>query len=388
MGLWGRNKGIQGHQNSCYLDATLFAMFSFTSIFDCLLYRPANTQDIPEYNDVQRVLREDIVNPLRKNQFVRADKVMRLRQFLDSLTSVKGLMPEEKDPEELLNSLLSQTLKASPFLELSPSDQTAHLYQLFVERDDSRRAPPNVQELFEQSFLTSGGIKLKKVPPALILQMPRFGRQFKVYDKILPSQLLYVTDVIEDSPRQCIICGKLGSFECLSCFGDHGTGLDSTAFCDECYNRVHIHVKRRNHKPTHLKVPPEFHHHPQPATPRLFMGLFAVVCIETSHYVTFAKCGSGPDAPWCFFDSMADRKGEQNGYNIPEVTLASDVSQWFADGGSLSVPIPSDPSSPNSPSQTKMQNSLNSLLTSDQVKRLVSDAYMCFYQSTEVMMYQ
>ena len=26
----GRNKGIQGHQNSCYLDATLFAMFAFT----------------------------------------------------------------------------------------------------------------------------------------------------------------------------------------------------------------------------------------------------------------------------------------------------------------------------------------------------------------------
>ena len=28
--LFGRNRGIQGHQNSCYLDATLFAMFSFT----------------------------------------------------------------------------------------------------------------------------------------------------------------------------------------------------------------------------------------------------------------------------------------------------------------------------------------------------------------------
>ncbi len=28
--LCGRNRGIQGHQNSCYLDATLFAMFSFT----------------------------------------------------------------------------------------------------------------------------------------------------------------------------------------------------------------------------------------------------------------------------------------------------------------------------------------------------------------------
>ena len=39
------------------------------------------------------------------------------------------------------------------------------------------------------------------------------------------------------------------------------------------------------------------------------MELFAVVCIETSHYVAFVKCGVGADAPWCFFDSMADRKG-------------------------------------------------------------------------------
>ena len=30
MVFCGRNRGIQGHQNSCYLDATLFAMFSFT----------------------------------------------------------------------------------------------------------------------------------------------------------------------------------------------------------------------------------------------------------------------------------------------------------------------------------------------------------------------
>lgn len=43
--------------------------------------------------------------------------------------------------------------------------------------------------------------------------------------------------------------------------------------------------------------------------PRLYMELFAVVCIETSHYVTFVKAGSGHNVPWCFFDSMADRKG-------------------------------------------------------------------------------
>ena len=196
-----------------------------------MLYRPPNIEDIQEYGEVQKVLREEIVNPLRKNQFVRADKVMKLRKLLDNLTSVRGLMSEEKgrmflhyrywfsieyakyirvlatfsikktkmfisDPEELLNSLLSQTLKASPFLEIS-SGQSAYLYQLFVERDMSRTTHPTVQELFEKSFLTSE-IKLKKVPPVLILQMPRYGRQFKVFERILPSQLLDVTDVIED----------------------------------------------------------------------------------------------------------------------------------------------------------------------------------------------
>ena len=44
-------------------------------------------------------------------------------------------------------------------------------------------------------------------------------------------------------------------------------------------------------------------------------------------------------------------------------------TRWFADG----APTPSKG---------------GMIATSDQVKRMVSDAYMCFYQSTEVMMYQ
>lgn len=62
--------------------------------------------------------------------------------------------------------------------------------------------------------------------------------------------------------------------------------------------------------PRKLSVPQDFRAMAEHMTvPRLYMELFAVVCIETSHYVTFLKAGSGPDAPWCFFDSMADRKG-------------------------------------------------------------------------------
>jgi hypothetical protein len=35
------------------------------------LYRPPTHEDIDQYSNVQRVLREEIVNPLRTNYFVR-----------------------------------------------------------------------------------------------------------------------------------------------------------------------------------------------------------------------------------------------------------------------------------------------------------------------------
>jgi ubiquitin thioesterase CYLD len=119
---------------------------------------------------------------------------MNLRRLLDRLSSVSGLTSEEKDPEEFLNSLLAQILKAEPFLKLN-SGQESFYYQLFVEKDADLTLP-TVQQLFEQSFLTSN-IKLKEVPSCLIIQMPRFGKNYKMYPRILPSQLLDVTDVIE-----------------------------------------------------------------------------------------------------------------------------------------------------------------------------------------------
>ena len=62
----------------------------------------------PQYEEVQRVLREEIVNPLRRGLYVRADRVMGLRTLLDSLSDVAGLTDKEKDPEEFLSSLLQQ----------------------------------------------------------------------------------------------------------------------------------------------------------------------------------------------------------------------------------------------------------------------------------------
>lgn len=71
------------------------------SVFDTLLYRPATPDDIPHYDEVQRVLREEIVNPLRQNLYVRADRVMKLRKLMEQLSSVSGLTTDEKGTHKL-----------------------------------------------------------------------------------------------------------------------------------------------------------------------------------------------------------------------------------------------------------------------------------------------
>ena len=84
----------------------------------------------------------------------------------------------------------------------------------------------------------------------------RFGRQFKLYDRVLPTQLLDVTDVVISSPRQCVICGVLAEWECPACFGSHDSGLASTAYCSQCLQRTHQHKQRRHHKQEKLEKPP------------------------------------------------------------------------------------------------------------------------------------
>ena len=68
------------------------------------------------------------------------------------------------DPEEFLSCLLTETLKAPPLLHFS-TGQSALLYQLIVEKDE-QIAVPSVQQLFDQSIVTSN-IKFKEVSPGL-----------------------------------------------------------------------------------------------------------------------------------------------------------------------------------------------------------------------------
>ena len=59
----GEGKGIQGHQNSSYLDSTIFALFAVSDIFDSMFLEQCQGDPIGE---VKNILWKRIVNPLRR----------------------------------------------------------------------------------------------------------------------------------------------------------------------------------------------------------------------------------------------------------------------------------------------------------------------------------
>lgn len=97
-----------------------------------------------------------------------------------------------------------------------------------------------------------------------------------------------------------------GKFECKECLlKDKNEG---GILCENCNQIWHGNPARTDHKAKPIPLP---RYYPAGENPlqKHEMQLFAVVSIETSHYVSFVKCGETQDASWCFFDSMADRKG-------------------------------------------------------------------------------
>ncbi|KAG1682121.1 Ubiquitin carboxyl-terminal hydrolase CYLD [Nymphon striatum] len=436
--ICGKYRGIQGHHNSCYLDATLFSMFSFTPVFDCILHRPYTKNDINQYTKVQQVLKEEIVNPLRRydvNLFIMCVCVI----FTDNII-------EDKQHSNL--PVLSEIYMS----EQTVSGQESYFYQLFVEKDE-KIVLPTVQQLFDQSFLASD-IKLKEILPII-----HAGEKCLIH----LNRLQILCTACNAAPRHChhdrpYILAKSIYFLKVSvslmwCLGGSFMFADTNAkiweaiqdnafiweqvtlillliflikiyilpvlFSTRCTRRVPFNRVASDATAIHMDHVPNIFllsnytcqcdnaqtlaiiyklpvlafleslktfnafysstsvqymwtgsrdHTP---IPRIFMELFAVVCIETSHYVAFVKCGTGPDAPWCFFDSMADRRGEQNGYNIPEVVPFKDLKWWLSEEGfNFLLSTKDDKNLPEMP------------------KRLLCDAYMCFYQSPDVMMYR
>uniref|UniRef100_A0A4W3K9Y9 Ubiquitin carboxyl-terminal hydrolase CYLD n=1 Tax=Callorhinchus milii TaxID=7868 RepID=A0A4W3K9Y9_CALMI len=368
----GKKRGIQGHYNSCYLDSTLFCMFSFSSVLDTVLLRPKEKDDVEFYKDTQDLLRTEIVNPLRNHGYVCATKIMKLRRILEKVEAASGFTSEEKDPEEFLNILFHHILKVEPLLKIRSAGQKVqdcYFYQIFMDKNENVGVP-TMQQLLEWSFISSD-LKFAEAPSCLIVQMPRFGKEFKMFDKIFPSLELDITDLLEDTPRECRICGGLAFVECRECYDD----TDITAgkikqFCKACNTQVHLHHKRQGHKQRKVCLPEQMADYAwrQCCVPRQKMKLFAVLCIETSHYVAFVKYGPD-DSAWLFFDSMADRDGGQNGFNIPQVSQCPEIGKYLK----------------MSPEDL---HELDPKSIHGFARRLLCDAYMCMYQSPTMSLYK
>ncbi|XP_014844782.1 PREDICTED: ubiquitin carboxyl-terminal hydrolase CYLD-like [Poecilia mexicana] len=364
--LIGRMKGIQGHCNSCYMDSALFGLFSCSSVLDSMLFKATNPQDAP----IQRILLHNIVNPLRSKGFVHGRHIMRFREQLQKHGYCQSFTTDEKDPEEFLIIVMHHILALEPLLKLSAAGkvQESYCYQIFLDQNHSL-VLPTVQQLLEHSFY-SEGLKLAEVPSCLILQMPRFGKKFKMFNKIIPSLELDITDLLSEGPQQCIMCGHMAVEECADCFKEpvfSQTGFK--VFCKTCSSQVHSHPQRLSHRPAALEVPKGYIDRGIPhSLTRDRLELFAVLCIETSHYVSFVK--HGPNTrDWIFFDSMADREGERDGFNIPEVQACPEVGMYLEmSPAELANQVPRD--------------------MKGVAKRLFCDAYMYLYRSASMCLYR
>lgn len=363
--LVGRMKGIQGHCNSCYMDSALFSLFACSSVLDSLLFKSTETRDAP----IQNTLLHDIVNPLRSKGFVEGRHIMKLRQQLQDRGYCHSYTTEEKDPEEFLTLIMHHILCLEPLLKISAEGkvQESYCYQIFLDHNHSL-VLPTVQQLLEHSF-HSASLRLAEVPSCFILQMPRFGKKFKMFEKIIPSLELDITHLLSDCPQQCVMCGQLASEECVECFRDQvfsRTGFK--LFCSQCSAQVHCHPQRRSHKRSALCLPEGFPVYPagRPLL-RETLELFAVLCIETSHYVSFIKHGPNKE-DWIFFDSMADREGESDGFNIPQVQPCPEVAHY------LEMPL------------AELANQVPRDMKGV-AKRLFCDAYMYLYQSSNMSLY-
>jgi hypothetical protein len=159
-------------------------MFACCDAFDSLLLRKRRPKDSILFEDLQKLLKTTVVGPLRRRFFVNWKSVMKIRKVLAQLSSDSGMTSDEKDPDELLHLLFDKVFSAESFLRFS-TGQESYLYQLFVQPNECQLLP-TVQQLFEQSC-HSNDVRLSNVPSVLLLQLPRYGREFKSFQRYVHS---------------------------------------------------------------------------------------------------------------------------------------------------------------------------------------------------------
>uniref|UniRef100_A0A1I8FH20 Tub domain-containing protein n=1 Tax=Macrostomum lignano TaxID=282301 RepID=A0A1I8FH20_9PLAT len=244
------------------------------SVFDGVLNRKRNKKkDIPEYEEIQKCLKLNIVNCLREHQFVRADHTRKSSS----------------------TCCCDHALKHDPYIKLS-SNQACHVLQLFVDSSHL----PDTETLLHLTLLQAG-LKLTQTRPFLfVLQTPRSGKDYKLFDRVVPSTELDISNLLTEHPRQCCVLRK-------ACLNWSAT----TAFCSS----------RRPAKITLSAMPGEDE------------AVRSLSAFHTSHYVCFcALCSHDNGQPIVlFFDSMArpERGLERAATTYRSDRRVGDIDSWL-----------------------------------------------------------
>ncbi|ODM93702.1 Ubiquitin carboxyl-terminal hydrolase CYLD [Orchesella cincta] len=233
--------GIQGKDNSCYMDACLFSLFAFNHSLDELLSTRAN--EVKEMSDsVKKLLKDNVIQPLRRDYFVDFSKTNDLRNILAT-----RINPEFRksfmDAEDFIMTLL-HVLNAPHMFEYD-NGAADYVHQIFLpfHSDTSQTLPTmTVQSLILASFKESG-LKLRHTPKGLfIVKLPVSNGRLIPCERVLPDLKINLEDI--SSPNK-------------------SAGEQSKAS----------------------------------------MSLSAIICYRSSHYVAFVRTGKDELSPWIFMDS-------------------------------------------------------------------------------------
>jgi hypothetical protein len=272
----GLFKGIQGENNSCYLDASLMAMFYVNDTFDSLLSSDGATA--PSMGEdvlyCKTFLTRHIINSVRQRGFVENSFVVEWRRMIEPLFHGGVDFSSSCERHEACDFIrfVIETIgmhdkeSVSFGIEGADSSMSEVMVQLL--------APPNAERLTQSAdqllryFQESQGLRFRDMGKSLILQLPRNGSKHRPVGAFLPDPVLWV---------------------------DQHSSLRSGG-------------KRETKDEVRTK---------------LCFELRAVIVIGTGHFVTYMRVRDVDRGRirWLYADSMSDR---QFGQNVP---LVEDVTK-------------------------------------------------------------
>jgi hypothetical protein len=302
--MTGKFRGIQGENNSCYLDSSLMAMFYANDTFDSLLVRSAgdlenDKQEINELEYARMYMTLHIVNQLRQRGFVPSGLVVEWRRIInnwfgrgvdfdshceeeEACDFVRFLLERFGDRsvkfsiESTKAALASQKPDSSDVIGFEVSGEPAYaeltakntevMFQLLTPpHPNGLNGAWTIDQLLSET-LRSQDLVFTELQSSLILQLPRYGKRDRVIGDVVPDPSLHVH--------------SSGAYRC-----------------------------------------------------KVLYQLRAIIVIGTSHFVTYLRVPKGSrdgvlkgdrshqEYTWLYFDSMSDRVGERN------VPLILDVSE-------------------------------------------------------------